>query len=359
MRVIVAGALANKPQQGGEAWVRLSWALGLRELGCEVHFAEQCTTGAEYFEDVTPRFGLDATLIGAHDTRRLVEFAKDAELLVNISGHLDYVPVFERVQRRVFVDIDPGYTQFWHASGNAGARLAGHDVFFTIGENIGSSGCAIPDCGLRWHKTLPPVVLSQWPVAPASFTRFTTVANWRGAFGGVQFGGVTYGQKAHEFRKVIALPQRVRAGFEIALGIHPGDAADIAALKTNGWQLTDPLAASATPDLFREYLRGSGAEFSCAQGVYAQTQSGWFSDRTAHYLASGRPALVQNTGFDLPSGEGLHVFHTLDEAVAGAEDILANYQRHCRAARALAEERFDSRKVLAHFLELAANPINA
>lgn len=359
MRVIVAGALANKPKQGGEAWVRLSWALGLRELGCDVHFAEQCATGADYFMEVTQRFGLEATLIGVHDTRRLVEFAKDADLLVNISGHLDFGPVFERVKRRVFVDIDPGYTQFWHASGNAGARLAGHDVYFTIGENIGSPDCAIPDCGLCWHKIVPPVVLSQWPSFPSSFTRFTTVANWRGAFGGIKYDGVTYGQKAHEFRKLMALPQRVRAGFEIALGIHPGDAGDIEALRTNGWHLSDPHAASASPDLFREYVRASGAEFSCAQGVYVQTKSGWFSDRTAHYLASGKPALVQNTAFKLSTGDGLLAFDTMDEAAAGAEDILANYSHHCIAARALAEERFDSRKVLAHFLEVTTNSNNA
>ena len=354
MRVVVAGALANKPSQGGEAWVRLSWVLGLMDLGCEVHFAEQLSPGADaaWFEEIAADFGIAATLIGAHDTRELDAFAKDADLLVNISGHLTYAPIFERVARRAFVDIDPGFTQFWHAEGNAGARLEGHDVFFTIGENIGSPECPIPAGGIEWRKTRPPVVLAHWPVASGcAFEKFTTIANWRGPFGPVEFDGVRYGLKVHEFRKVLALPRRAALPFEIALNIHAGDAADRDALLEQGWRLTDPAEVAGTPRDFREFIRHSSAEFSVAQGIYTQTRSGWFSDRTAHYLASGKPALVQETGGSVPAGEGLLTFQTLDEAAAGAADIAANYARHCRAARALAEEFFDARQVLRRFLD--------
>lgn len=352
MRVIVAGALANKPWQGGEAWVRLSWVLGLRELGCDVHFAEQFSPGADaaYFERVVAAFGIDATLIGAHDSRRLEEFADGADLLVNISGHLTHAPVFERVARRAYVDIDPGHTQLWHSQGSGAARLDGHDVFFTIGENIGEPECAIPDCGLRWHKVRPPVVLAHWPASETSARHFTTIANWRSSV-----GGSGCAEKVHEFRKVLDLPSRVNATFELALNIHPDEARDLAALRGNGWRLSDPRAVSGTPEQFRDYVRGSGAEFSVAQGIYVQTRSGWFSDRTAHYLAAGRPALVQDTGSGIPSGEGLLTFQTPDEAAAAAREITGDHARHARAARGLAEEFLDSRKVLRRFLDVTVS----
>lgn len=377
-RIIVAGALANKCGHGGEAWVRLSWVLGFRQLGYDVHFVEQidreACVGADrrgtdfagsvnraWFESVVTEFGLrdSATLIydngaefcgpGEHELR---EFAAGAELLVNISGHLTYAPVFERVRRRAYVDIDPGFTQFWTAQGSNGARLDGHDVYFTIGENIGAPHCPIPTCGIEWCPTRPPVVLDQWPVADAPrFGRFTTIASWRGPFGPVQSGGVTYGLKCHEFRKFLGLPRRTSLPFEIALNIHPADAMDREALLNQGWELVEPARVAATPRAFREYIQNSSAEFSVAQGIYAQTRSGWFSDRTAHYLASGKPALVQDTGSRLPAGAGLVTFNTLDEAADRAAEIAANFPNHCAAARALAEEFFDSRKVLRRFLD--------
>src|SRR5205823_3798900 len=149
------------------------------------------------------------------------------------------------------------------------------------------------------------------------------------------------------------LPRRVgQAAFEIALDIHAGDAKDLSALRANGWRVTDPLAVAGTPAAFRRYIQQSAAEFSVAQAIYVEKNSGWFSDRTVRYLASGKPALVQDTGFGrhLPVGEGLVTFRTLDEAAAGAERILADYERHCRAARAIASEFFDSDKVLGRFL---------
>lgn len=378
-RIIISGALANKHRHGGEAWVRLSWALGFLALGWDVHFIEQIASATcvdasgiaapfaksanlAHFRKVTGEFGLAdrATLIcddGAEifglGKSALADFAGDTDLIVNISGHLTFPAVFERVKRRAYVDIDPGFTQFWHAARNTGARLAGHDCFFTIGANIGEPDCPIPTCGFEWRKTRPPVLLDHWPCADAgSFDRFTTVASWRGAFGPVQVGDQTFGQKVHEFRKFITLPRRTGHRFGIALDIHPAEERDIAALHANGWQIDDPQRAAGTPSAFREYIQNSSAEFSVAQGIYVQTNSGWFSDRTAHYLASGRPVLVQETGFsrNIPTGEGLLAFRTLDEAIAGAAAIVVNYESHCRAARALAESVFDSGKVLRQFL---------
>jgi hypothetical protein len=199
-------------------------------------------------------------------------------------------------------------------------------------------------------------VLGEWPVADDGDPgRFTTIGAWRGAFGPVQFGGRTYSLKVHEFRKVIELPRRSPQRFEIALDIHPGDDRDREALEAHGWTLVDPRATVPGPLEFRDYVQGSGAEFSVAQGIYVETNSGWFSDRTVRYLASGRPVLVQDTGFsdNLPVGEGLLAFTDLDGAVAGAERIASDYEHHRDAARAIAEAHFDSDTVLARFLEEA------
>ncbi len=380
--VVVSGAIANKQHNGGEAWVRLSWVLGLRRLGCDVHFVEQIDAAGcvdadgspsefedsenlAYFRRVTEQFGIAdrSTLLyeggersSGLDLDRLVELAAGADLLVNISGHLSIEPLMKELRRKAYVDLDPGFTQFWHAAGDRGARLEGHDLYFTVGENIGSAGCPVPTDGIRWRPVRPPVLLDEWPVSEnGDPARFTTIATWRSGYGPVEHDGARYGLKVHEFRKVMELPERSPAVFELALDIHPGDAADREALETHGWQLVDPRPVSADPDRFRDYVSGSGAEFSVAQGIYVEAATGWFSDRTVRYLAAGKPVLVQDTGFsgNYPTGEGLVPFATLDEAVEGASKIGSDYERHRLAARDLAERYFDSDKVLARFLEEA------
>jgi len=353
--ILVAGALANKAGQGGEAWVRLNWVLGFKKLGYRVLFLEQLRHGSsEYFDAVVDRFGLGALAALIDEQGRLiagqniVDLVADAQALINISGHLPIEGKWENIPRKVYVDLDPGFTQLWHAQGNRGARLQGHDFYFTIGENIGTPECPIPTAGIQWRKTRPPVVLGEWPaVRSTSWRSFSTIANWRGPFGVIEFEGQTLGLKVHEFRKFIELPQRTALEFEIALAIDPPDDNDLAALLRHGWRMVSPTVV-AQPDDFRSYVQNSSAEFSVAQGIYVQTQNGWFSDRTAAYLASGKPVLVQDTGFShhLPTGDGLLAFTTLEQAINGAEMIRSNYAHHCKAARALAEEYFDSDKVL-------------
>jgi hypothetical protein len=377
---LVSGALANKHQNGGAAWTRLSWVLGLKKLGFQVYFVEQIdrahcvgASGAvvsfadsmnlAYFQEVTGQFGLadSAALIYEQGEAlfgppwtELIEFAEAADLLINITGHLTVLPLKNRPRHKVYVDLDPGFTQFWHASGNSGPRLAGHDYYFTVGENIGTPGCSIPVGDIRWRAIRQPVVLGDWPVSEAGHQdRFTTVASWRGPYGRVEQSGAVFGLKAHEFRKFIELPKRVKQEVEIALDIQPGDSKDLDQLRHHGWRVVDPKQVVPDPLGFRRYIQTSGAEFSVAQGIYVETQSGWFSDRTVRYLASGKPVLIQDTGFshNYPVGEGLLAFRTLDEAVKGAECIAQNYESHCRAARALAEAYFDSNKVLGRLLE--------
>lgn len=370
---IVSGALGNKPGNGGNAWSRLGWVLGLRRLGFDVWFVEQIdfdgrpgdSPQVAFAADVAGAFGLDCHmgLIDSSGTGLwgvepgvLEDVAAEAELLVNISGHLT-VPALKKPARcRVYLDDDPGYTQMWTVSGHGGARLDDHDLYLTFGTNIGQPSCPVPTAGLTWHPVLPPVVLDFWPEMPTSgLDRFTTVGSWRGPYGPVTFGDTTYGLKVHEFRRFLELPGRTGLPFEAALDFAPEDGRDRAEMSRHGWVLKDPADASSTPERFRQYVQSSGAEFSAAQGIYVQTQSGWFSDRTARYLASGRPALVQDTGIGraIPAGDGLVTFTTLEEAAAGALAIAADHEHHCRAARALASGYLDSDVVLRGVLELA------
>ena len=316
----------------------------------------------QYFADVVRAFAMEGRAALVRDDGAqtdgvawddLVAHAAGADLLVNIGGHLDIRQLFERFPRRAYLDIDPGWTQIWTEQGSDAARLADHDVYFTIAESMGSADCDLPTAGIDWQTTRQPVLLDEWPVAPATDPwRFTTIATWRAPFGRLERDGKRYGVKLDEFRKLMELPRLCSAPFELALDIHPAELPDIEALDSNGWQVVDALERTASPAAFRDYVQGSGAEFTVAQSVYVETNSGWFSDRTARYLASGKPALVQDTGFTglLPCGEGLVPFRTLDEAVAGADAIAADPQRHARAARAVAEECFDSDVVLGSFL---------
>jgi hypothetical protein len=366
---IVAGALANKPGSGGEAWVRLSWVLGLRRLGFDVFFAERLVAddevGRRYFEEVAADFGLaersgligpqGEALVGMSEAA-MAEVAAEAEVVFNVSGHLDGGAILSGPRRRVYVDLDPGFTQAWHADPSIPFQVGGHDSYVTVGLNVGRNGNPVPRGGIEWIPTLPPVVLDEWPSVPApeaSF-RFTTVATWRSPYGQVQVGDRLAGLKHHEFRRFLELPEQVpEATFELALNIHRGDDADREALLARGWKLVAPLEVAATPHGFRAYLQSSSAEFSVAQGVYVEGRTGWFSDRTAAYLACGRPAAIQETGIAgrLPVGEGLLTFSTVEEAARCARRLAAAPEAHATAARQIAERHLDSDRVLGGLLE--------
>ncbi len=355
--VLLAGAVANKHGRGGSISVRMSWAESLRQLGFDVVLVDELYPGgdAAAFAAVVRELGLAGALLDGDrvrgmDAHELVDRVDAAALLVNLGGHLRRPELLRRVRRRAYIDLDPGYTQIWQAEGRR-IGVEDHHVYLTVGANVGTSRCPLPTAGIRWIPIRQPVVLERWPLAPGGFSSFTSVASWRGAYGPVAWAGRTYGVKAHEFRRVADLPRATGLPFELALDLHSADALDRERLVRAGWRLHHP-ATVATPDSFARFVRSSGAEFSVAQGVYVETRSGWLSDRTVRYLASGRPALVQETGLaaTLPVGEGLLTFGTPAEAASQAKRLVAEYGDHARAARRLAEQLFAPEPALAPLL---------
>ncbi|HET9197331.1 MAG TPA: hypothetical protein VFN92_03655 [Solirubrobacterales bacterium] len=363
--IVVAGALAAKPGNGGEAWVRLSWVLGLRRLGYDAWLLEEADPGTardgrRFFRAEAERHGLGerAVLLGDEEEplgRDAVEdLARSAVALVDISGNLREPGLRERFRRRAYVDLDPGFTQIWHSQGLLGDQLDGYDRHFTVGLNLGGEGCSVPLGGIEWVPLPPPVLLDRWrPDPDPGSGRFTTVATWRNPLGRLEADGRAFTLKHHQLRRFAALPGKVEASLEIALGIHPDEAAEAERLREAGWAVVDPAAVAGDSESYREYVRGSAAELSVTQGVYAEALTGWISDRSAHYLAAGRPAVVQETGSPpaYRDGGGLLTFADLDGAAAAVDAVLADYEGQRAAARRLAERCFDSDLVLGRMLE--------
>ena len=368
--------IAADPNQGGATWAVLQYVLGLQRLGHEVCFIEPvpekalkpkgCTladsASAAYFRKIVADFGLAGRaallLAGTEETVGLTYAALRAvaggtDVLINVSGMLEDAALLEPIRTRVYLDLDPAFIQLWHDAHGIDMRFAAHTHFVTVGGGIGTADCPIPTCGLEWIPTFQPVVLEEWPVAQEiEHDALTTIANWRG-YGSVEHDGRHYGQKAHSLRQFFALPMLCAERFSPALAIHPGEEKDVAALAENGWRVLDPAAVAGTPHAYRRFIQGSKAEFGLAKTGYVHSRSGWFSDRSACYLASGRPVIAQETGFSrgLPVGEGLFAFETMDGIIAAIAAMNSDYARHARAARAVAEEYFESGKVLTRLLD--------
>jgi hypothetical protein len=378
MKILVSGVISLPPFLPGTAWDRLHYVLGLRALGHDAWFVEEvapdwCVDRAgrpcgfsesvnrESFRATMEGFGLlpkacqvydgGAATAGADFETFLAE-ADGAELLINISGHLKSERIMGAVRRRAYLDQDPVYTQLWVAEYGADLKLDEHDVLFTTGINIGTSASPVPDCGMRWHHCLPPVVLEHWPlrIDPAA-SRFTTIASW-GRFGELEYGGERYSSKYKEFLRFAELPARASQELELALRVEPGDERDTTALEQGGWKLSDA-AELRTLDDYRDYIARSRAEIDIAKGAYVTGRAGWIGDRSCQYLASGKPVLAQSTGLErvVPAGRGLVTFSDIDEAVAAVAEVNDDYEAHCLAARKLAEEWLDARKVLTGMIE--------
>jgi hypothetical protein len=366
--VVIGAALAHRVGYGGHAWALLQYVLGFRALGFEVTVVDRLEPGMlrgaseqtalGYFRGLLADTGVSYCVLGgdgsALDGLALKETLgkmMEARFLLNVMGFVRDRELLEAARRRVFLDIDPGFGQIWRELGLADV-FTDHDDFVTVGRNIGQPGCDVPTCGLSWLTIPHPVVLEGCPAVRGG-RDFTSVGSWRGPYDRIEYQGRSLGLRVHEYRKFAALPGLVDAPFRVALEIDPSDESDLALLRERGWQLVEPREVAYDPATYLGFVQGSLAEFTVAKGMYVELHSGWLGDRTVCYLASGKPALVQDTGLapHYPLDEGLVAFSTLDEAVTGVERILADYPAHARAARRLAETEFDARLVLTRLLE--------
>jgi hypothetical protein len=365
-RILFSGMVAGDPEQGGASWAVLQYVLGLRSLGHEVYLVEPIDRldprSVDFFFELVRDFGLDghAALLVRGSTesigipyRELVRLAGSSDVVFNVSGMLRDEELVGPAPLRVYLDLDPAFNQLWHAVDGIDMGFGLHNRFATVGLELGEPACPVPTCGREWIKTLPPVFLPRWRQADAIETDgFTTVGNWRG-YGSIEWNGKRHGQKAHSLRTIVGLPELTSERLALALAIHAEESEDLRSLRRHGWELIDPRRVASSPKRYATFVRGSKGELGLAKEGYVESGCGWFSDRSACYLASGRPVVAQETGFSrhLPVGEGLLSFTTAEEAAAAIDEIGADYARHAAAARALAEDMLDSTDVLERLLE--------
>ena len=376
LRIVVLGIMGRTPL-AGVVWQAMHYLEGFRRLGHEVVYVED--TGAWPYdpeqntltEDV--RYAVRTieaamTLLGLPDRwayraappgsrlfglgeAELAQVCRDADVLVNVTGAAVLREEYLRVPVRIYLETDPVLSQIEAAQGRESmvAMLAAHTHHFTFGENVGTAECALPVEHVKFQHTRQPVVLDWWAtdgeVGPRG--RFTTISSWRQTEKDVEWNGVTYCWSKHrQFLEFIDLPRRAPTPVELALACHEPEA--VALLRSHGWQVLDGLTLSRDLHRYRDYIQAAAGEFTVAKEQYVQWRTGWSSDRSACYLAAGRPVITQDTGFDriLPTGLGLFAFTTMDD-VLGAMDALArDYRGHARAARKIAGEYFQAERVL-------------
>lgn len=377
---IFAGYLVRCPL-GGYAWQAVHYLSGLRAAGLDPFFYEDTRHHWQAFDPVH-RSGGDryATCValagkvfaqagfadrwaffdstrdqwsGAGRKATGAAFA-DAKILINAAGVHRFTAPERSGKVNVYIDMDPAYTQVRLANGDRvlAELLAEHDVHFTFGENIGTPRCSIPTGGIHWRPTRQPIALEFWPPSPVpADAPFTTIGTWDSEGRDVELAGVRYSwRKREEWAKVMTLPGATGAPFRIAMEIKKG--AERARLERHGWETCDPIDVSRDPDRYRAFVRASRGEFTTAKDVNVRLHSGWFSDRSACYLAAGRPVITQDTGFGdgLPVGEGLFAYRTLEDAAEAVRAVLADPERQGLAARRIAEEHFEARRVLESLL---------
>ncbi len=372
IKVWLAANTLDYPQGGGHLWVYLNWALGLQALGCQVIWLESVDSRMPVHEVHALTFALKRRLEPYKLAKRLalcsrngeplsqtvtescidIETAAEADLLLNVAYRIP-PHLVERFRRSALLDIDPGLCQIWMSMGQL--NVARHDIYFTIGETVGTSVARFPDCGLQWHYTPPAVFLPAWPpTREDATTPYTTVSDWWGEW--MDFQGEMYdNSKRITFLEYANLPSQTSVPLELALCLGPDENEERLFLEQQGWKIRHAWEVTSTPEQYRAYIQHSRGEFSCAKPSCMHLQNAWISDRTLCYLASGKPAVLQHTGPSrfLPDGAGLFRFHCLEDAARGLDTVDADYEHQSFLARKLAEEYFDAYKVAQSVLERA------
>lgn len=362
------------PSAGGHRWVYLNWALGFQALGCRVIWMEsthpsarpeRVMAGMEALKKSLRPYGLHESValkswsgetLPAELTQGSLDLdaaAREADLLLNQQYDAPEA-VVRRFRRSALLDIDPGLLQIWVNGGHI--RLAPHDRYFTIGETVGRPGARFPDLGLAWEYTPPCVATDWWPARRVpKGAPFTTVSSWNGGEWMEDGQGVYQNDKRSGFLPLLDLPRHTTQPLELALALSDHEKEDEALLRDKGWRVQEASDVSSTLSDYQRYIQNSRGEFSCVKPSCVRLQNAWISDRTLCYLASGKPAIVQHTGPSrfLPDAEGLFRFRSLEEAAGHLDTAARTYDRQCRAARLLAEEHFDARRVAGSVLERA------
>jgi hypothetical protein len=382
------------------AWMHMQIAIGLTRLGHDVYYIEATSVwpydpvrrmkvgdsdySVPYLAKIAESFGLgdrwgyrrsfsDKEWLGL--SRETAEgLLRDSDAVLNVSGATPFLRSDEGLNlgRLVYYGTDPVYDEIGFANGNPLSQriVDEHDDFVTYGENIGNKGCPIPPLPRLRAKTRQPVLIDLWQEWVSPRTAFTTVCNWRQDGRDIEYSGETYYWSKHrEFLKFVELPRRAKQPIELAVGLTkstgrmPALNDPIPAfgmtkeerllLDKHGWRLVDSHTFTSDPWSYRNYIQTSRGEFTVAKDQNVRLQSGWFSERSACYLAAGRPVITQDTGFAsvLPTGEGLFAFNKFDDILAAFDAIDANYERHSRSARAIAEEYFRAESVLGRLLD--------
>jgi hypothetical protein len=377
-RIVVAGYSIRHPLAGNLIAI-LHHLLGLRLLGHEVFYLEESgwerscyDPGAQEYTDdprtgmravrmLLDRYGADVPICYVNRESREITGARwdeltdrlhGADLLLNVGG-VCWLPEFSLCSRRALIDKDPLFTQL---GGFGGSLLGEHHLHFTYGTNIGRPGCSVPDAGVRWLPTVPPVVPDLWKSPSSDGLRqapFTTIGSLN-AYGSVTYQGERYGQKDEEFIRFLNLPHRTPQRLELTLN---GRREEIARLHSHGWEVRKSGEISVDPERYRSYIAESRGEFSVAKQAYVKTHSGWFSDRSVCYLAAGLPVILQETGYSdwLTTTHGVMSFTSIEEAVACIEHVNSDYETHRRAARDLAVGVFSHEVVFGRLLETCLN----
>jgi hypothetical protein len=382
LTIIVGGYIVAYPL-GGMTWHHLNYLLGLHELGHEVWFLEdsgsysypynprtrECsadsTYGRQYLLDIFAHYGLPprycyySEFEDKHyglNREELNDLLNRADLLLCVSGVTPIRPERPRPRRSAVIDTDPVFTQL-RMMGDSEflAYYKQFDTVATFGRLIGTPACPVPTHGLKWIPTNQPIALRHWAVTPTNSRAFTTIGKWEHTTDrNLEFAGRRYhSSKGVEWMKMLELPGKVP--WEMTMGMLSIPPETAAKFTTHGWHLVDPEVATASCQSYVDFIQSSAGEFTVAKEIYAGLPSGWFSDRGSAYLASGRPVVTQASGFDqwLPTGQGLFSFANIEEAAAALNQIAGGYERHCRSARQIAEEFFNSRPVLTSLLEAA------
>ena len=382
MRIIITGLVGQYPF-GGVIWDYLQYLLGFRSLGHQVLYLEDsgawpydpvagtitddCSfalqslhkifTDFDLAESWVYRNGADGRFHGAGENVAR-EWLRHGDLLVNVSSAGWLRDYDLRVGHRMFIDGDPMFCQIGLLDGSNplyAGRLRDHDSHFTFGLSVGQPDCPVPVDGITWRPTVQPVAIDQWPVTTVSADApWTTVMNWA-SYKPKVWEGRTYGQKNLEFNRFRDLPSKTSIPLRLAMGLGVDGLRPAQELRKIGWDLVEPQEVVPDHRAYRSFLTNSRGEWSIAKHGYVEGKTGWFSCRTACYLAAGRPAVVQETGWSrhLPSDRGVLPFTTLDEAAEGLGKVTRNYSEHSKAAREIALEFFDAKKVCQELLRQA------